>query len=180
LPSGAYGQSGRPGKIQHVFYVATVPNSNNFTSLQELYPDSSGWHVGSPQNAAPSGQMPDNFVITSGGAVFGNWYPYGLTGFWDGTTEHVFAVAYTGLRMSEYYYNNGSWHFHFLDTSLLLTNPPSPWVPMASFYDLTQNVVHVFYIGVTADPQTQHLFELYYNGNWWPNDLTAAAARASN
>jgi hypothetical protein len=164
------------GNIQHVFYVATIPNSNNTTSLQELYNDGT-WHVGSPQNAAPSGQTPDNFVLTSGGAKFGDWYPYGLTGFWDGTTEHVFAVTYVGLRMSEYYYNKGSWHFHFLNTSLI-TRPPSPWVPMTSFYDFTQNVEHVFYIGETGDPKTQHLYELYYNGNWWPNDLTATGAPA--
>jgi hypothetical protein len=165
------------GSIQHVFYVATIPNSNNSTSLQELYNDSSGWHIGNPQNAAPSGQAPDNFVIAPGGAQFGDWYPYGLTGFWDGAVEHIFAVTYVNLRMSEYY-NNGSWNFHFLDTSLEATNEPSPWVPMASFYDFTQHIEHVFYIGETSDPKTQHLFELYYNGKWWPNDLTATGAPA--
>jgi hypothetical protein len=74
------------------------------------------------------------------------------------------------------YYNNGAWHSSFPDTSPENTNRPSPWEPLTSFYDFNQKVQHVFYIGETANPKAQHLFELYYNGKWRRTDLTANGA----
>jgi hypothetical protein len=162
---------------QHVFYVAFAPDSKNGASLHELYHDNRGWHIGNPQAAAPSGLEPANYVITERGGVMADWYPYGLTGFWDGTNEHIFAITRNDVHISEFYKgNSSSWSFNALKAANS-NGRPSPWVPMTGFYDFKQSVEHVFYIGETSDPNVQHLFELYsFKGSWWPNDLTATGA----
>jgi hypothetical protein len=166
------------GDVQHVFYVASVPGSNDGASLRELYYDRRGWHIGYPNGGAPAGIKPANYVIAPGGDVSGDWYTYGLTAFWDGTYEHVFAVTSNNIHLSELYKSHSSsWTFNFLNEAPRNARP-SPSVPMTGFYDFKQKEEHVFYIGETSDPDTQHLYELSHNTRWWPEDLTASGAPA--
>jgi hypothetical protein len=154
------------GANQHVFYVAQFPFSPN-PWLQELYHDGSGWHVGQPNGGSPS-NTPSNYFITPSGTTILSSYPYGLTGFWDGSREHVFYGDARGRTDMGEFYHDSSWNF----TDLACCGPnPKPFTPFSSFYDHILNIEHVFYI----DDDT-HIREFYNNGQWWGNDLNAGGA----
>lgn len=178
------------GSIEHVFYFS---GDNH---VRELYYQNGRW-LGNDLTAATNGPM-GNSGITSffdgsvehvfyfsfdghvrelyhNGRWFGNDLTantdgpsannYALTSFFDGSVEHVFYTSVDDYHVRELYYN-GAWWGN--DLTADTNTPPSDWGTLASFF--VGSVEHVFYLDA-CEFCSVGLWELYYNGSWWGNDL---------
>jgi hypothetical protein len=86
--------------------------------------------------------------------------PSSLTGFWDGTVEHVFYETWDTYTIHElYHYNNRWWDNPLPGVPAMATNGAG----LTSLWD--GSIEHVYYTGQDAD-----LHELYFSGRWWDND----------
>jgi len=136
------------GNIEHVFYTSATDNH-----LHELYYNGRWW--GNDLTVAANAPFPN--IVAS------------LTSFFDGSVEHVFYISDGDYHVHELF-NNGTWHDNDLtaDTNGPIADiSPSGNGQLTSFFD--GSVKHVFYISFPDF----HVRELYYNGAWWGNDLTA-------
>jgi hypothetical protein len=138
------------GVIEHVFYI-----SSGESHVRELY-NYGGW------------QGNDLTADTNGPLAASN----GLTSFFDGHIEHVFYRRLTDSHVGELYFN-GTWQGNDLTAA---TNGPqtdcsSLAYCLASFFDGFNE--HVFYLSPNGGG---HVRELYDNGTWQGNDLTAATS----
>ena len=186
------------GSVAHVFYVS-YPDAH----VRELYYANGKWwendltaatngpRAGWPPNSLFDGSVAHVFYTDDPNHVRELYYANGkwwgndltaatnapqaqpqLTSFFDGSVEHVFYVSGPGgqfdAHVRELYYN-GKWWGNDLTTA---TNGPfAQSDSLTSFFD--GSVAHVFYVSQTLPPDL-HVRELYYNGKWWGNDLTAA------
>jgi hypothetical protein len=92
-------------------------------------------------------------------------YSTGLTGFWDGSIEHVFYGSENGGNLAELY-NNGSWWVHSIATNPFTAGTEQH---IASLWD--GSISHVYYhTGSAGD-----LGETYYSGTWYSHDLSRGA-----
>jgi hypothetical protein len=182
------------GQRQHVFYVSSgdehirelyydgIWNGNDLTgdtntptpyltSLTSLF-DGHSEHV---FYVSQDGHVRELFYngIWNGNDLTGDTngpsaYASSLTSFWDGSREHVFYVSYSDSHVRELYYD-GIWNGNDLTGD---TNGPTALCKgilrcLASFFDGHKE--HVFYLSSSDG----HVRELFFNGIWNGNDLTA-------
>jgi hypothetical protein len=144
------------GDINHVFYEG---QNNN---VYELYYNGRWWG-----NNPSAGRC-----LTSFGAPCPLASPKSaLTGFYDGSIQHVFYVG-TDDHIYELFFANGGWNSRDL---MFLTGAASAFYGSAltSFFDRF-SIGHIFYVD-----QNQHVHELYYyNGAWHDGfpDLTVTTS----
>jgi hypothetical protein len=184
------------GSIEHVFYVSTSDNH-----VRELYYDGS-WQpndLTAVTNSPPAGGSLTGFFANGIEHVFyvspedghvrelyyfgGSWLPNDLTvatngvnvnnswltSFFADGVEHVFYRNQSGY-VCELYYLNGRWWGNNLT---LDTGGPATEYPVITSFS-GRGIEHVFYQSQVGDHS--HVCELYYNGSWWGNDLTAVTS----
>lgn len=110
-----------------------------------------------------------------------------MTSLFDESVEHVYYIGsyYTGIpgvesaHLYELHYN-GAWLSNDL-TAAANARSPFPDELSSSVTSLFDGMQHVFYIGERSGYVDQilgftgHVYELYYDGTWHVNDLTAEA-----
>lgn len=126
------------------------PNQNNWTDLTDNSAGAYPYFSGFP------------YMMTDGSyKIPGVSSASTLTGFWDGSVEHVFFIDDNSC-VNEIYYN-GQWWGHCLNSNgiaLGSNGQDLDGMGMTSLWDGT--VEHVFY------ENSGGVQEAYFNGQWWP------------
>jgi hypothetical protein len=151
------------GTYGHVFGVCPGVNTQVMT-ICELYGQTTPNNFGNPSGTSPQGSVTGYYSGSNNyaGPLFGST----ISGFWDGSCEHVFYLS-TDNSVHEHYYCSGNWYDHSIGGGSVGVEPGSDGLELTSAWN---GMEHVFYIG-----QDLNLHELYYaNGIWgdtnWSNN----------